>query len=60
MLLGYYPFDDEGVPAQHVQLVDHGVLKTFLMSRPPLVNSRIPMGTAAASSATCRFRARET
>jgi predicted Zn-dependent protease len=38
MLLGYYPFDDEGVPAQNVQLVDHGVLKTFLMSRSPLVN----------------------
>ena len=38
MLLGNYPFDDEGVPAQDVQLVDHGVLKTFLMSRSPLVN----------------------
>jgi TldD protein len=37
MLLGYYPYDDEGVPAQDVQLVDHGVLKTFLMSRSPLV-----------------------
>jgi TldD protein len=38
MLLGNYPFDDEGVPAQNVKLVDHGVLKTFLMSRSPLVN----------------------
>ena len=38
MLLGYYPFDDEGVPSQNVQLVDHGVLKTFLMSRSPLVS----------------------
>ncbi len=38
MLLGYYPYDDEGVPAQDVHLVDHGVLKTFLMSRSPLVN----------------------
>jgi TldD protein len=37
MLLGYYPFDDEGMPAQDVQLIDHGVLKTFLMSRSPLV-----------------------
>jgi TldD protein len=37
MLLGYYPFDDEGVPAQDVHLIDHGVLKTFLMSRSPLV-----------------------
>ncbi len=38
MLLGNYPFDDEGVPATSVQLVDRGVLKTFLMSRSPLVN----------------------
>jgi predicted Zn-dependent protease len=38
MLLGTYPFDDEGVPATDVQLVDHGVLKTFLMSRSPLVD----------------------
>jgi predicted Zn-dependent protease len=38
MLLGHYPFDDEGVPAESVQLVDHGVLKTFLMSRSPLVS----------------------
>ncbi|MGD1212500.1 MAG: metallopeptidase TldD-related protein [Candidatus Acidiferrales bacterium] len=38
MLLGYYPYDDEGVPAQNVQLVDHGILKTFLMSRSPLIN----------------------
>lgn len=37
MLLGYYPYDDEGVPAEDVQLIDHGVLKTFLMSRSPLV-----------------------
>jgi TldD protein len=37
MLLGNYAFDDEGVPSQSVQLVDHGVLKTFLMSRSPLV-----------------------
>ncbi|MFZ0856704.1 MAG: metallopeptidase TldD-related protein [Candidatus Acidiferrales bacterium] len=38
VLLGYYPFDDEGVPAQNVILVDHGVLKNFLMGRSPLVN----------------------
>src|SRR5271169_4678720 len=37
MLLGNYAFDDEGVPAEDVELVDHGVLKTFLMSRSPLV-----------------------
>jgi TldD protein len=38
MLLGNYAFDDEGAPAENVQLVDHGVLKTFLMSRSPLVS----------------------
>ena len=36
-LLGYYQFDDEGVRAQRVTLVDHGVLKNFEMSRSPLV-----------------------
>ena len=36
-LLGYYQYDDEGVIAQHVVLVDHGVLKNFEMSRSPLV-----------------------
>jgi TldD protein len=38
MLLGNYAFDDEGVPAENVELVNHGVLKTFLMSRSPLVS----------------------
>jgi TldD protein len=38
MLLGYYPYDDEGVKAENVQLIDHGVLKTFLMGRSPLVS----------------------
>ena len=36
-LLGYYQFDDEGVPAQKVALVENGVLKNFEMSRSPLV-----------------------
>jgi TldD protein len=36
VLLGNYPFDDEGVPAQDTHLVENGVLKTFLMSRTPL------------------------
>lgn len=36
-LLGYYQFDDEGVPAQRVTLVKNGVLKGFEMSRSPLV-----------------------
>jgi len=36
VLLGSYPFDDEGVPSQRVVLVDKGVLKGFEMSRQPL------------------------
>jgi predicted Zn-dependent protease len=35
-LAGHYLFDDEGVKAQRVTVVDHGVLKTFLMSRSPV------------------------
>jgi TldD protein len=36
-LLGYYEYDDEGVKAHRVTLVDHGILKDFEMSRSPLV-----------------------
>jgi TldD protein len=36
VLLGNYPFDDEGIAAQRVTLVDHGVLRNFEMSRQPL------------------------
>jgi len=34
-LNGHYAFDDEGVAAQNVVLVDHGVLKSFLNGRRP-------------------------
>jgi predicted Zn-dependent protease len=37
-LSGHYLFDDEGQPARRVQLVDDGVLKTFLMSRQPIAS----------------------
>lgn len=37
-LAGYYEFDDEGVPAQSVVAVDHGILRNFLMSRMPITN----------------------
>jgi len=36
-LRGHYRFDDEGVPARKVTVVDGGVLKNFLMSRTPVV-----------------------
>ena len=35
-LRGYYLYDDEGVRASKVTLVDKGVLKTFLLSRSPV------------------------
>jgi predicted Zn-dependent protease len=35
-LSGSYEYDDEGQKAQTVDLIDHGVLKTFLMSRLPI------------------------
>ncbi|MDR2804823.1 MAG: hypothetical protein LBB85_04160 [Dysgonamonadaceae bacterium] len=35
-LTGYYAFDDEGIPAQKVEVVKNGVLKNFLMSRTPI------------------------
>ncbi len=35
-LLGFYQYDDEGVKAERVTLVDHGVLKNFEMSRSPI------------------------
>jgi predicted Zn-dependent protease len=35
-LNGWYPYDDEGVKAQPVNLVENGILKTFLMSRSPI------------------------
>ncbi len=35
-LNGWYLFDDEGVPARRVPVIEHGILKTFLMSRSPI------------------------
>lgn len=34
-LIGSYEVDDQGVPARHVTLIEHGILKTLLMSRRP-------------------------
>jgi len=35
-LNGFYTYDDEGVKARPVTVVDNGILKTFLMSRSPI------------------------
>jgi predicted Zn-dependent protease len=37
-LSGYYTYDDEGQRAQKVDLIQQGVLKTFLMSRLPIAS----------------------
>jgi TldD protein len=35
-LMGHYLYDDEGIKAQRVNLVENGILKGFLMSRSPV------------------------
>lgn len=35
-LYGYYCYDDEGIPAQKVVLIDKGTLKNYMMSRLPI------------------------
>ncbi|MBV9085774.1 MAG: peptidase U62, partial [Acidobacteriaceae bacterium] len=35
-LIGHYDYDDEGVKARPVKVVESGVLKTFLLSRSPV------------------------
>jgi predicted Zn-dependent protease len=35
-LMGYYQYDDEGVQARRVTVVDKGLLQTFLLGRAPL------------------------
>ena len=35
-LVGFYAYDDEGVKARRVTVVDKGILKSFLMSRTPI------------------------
>jgi TldD protein len=37
-LAGTYDYDDEGVPAQRVEVITDGVLKNFLLSRMPITN----------------------
>ena len=35
-LSGYYTYDDEGMPARRVNVIEDGVLRNFLMSRMPV------------------------
>jgi len=49
-LVGNYKYDDEGVPAEKVTLVDKGVLKGFLMSRSPIRNFTASNGHGRSSA----------
>ena len=49
-LSGSYEFDDEGQKARKVDLIDDGVLKTFLMSRLPISNFATSNGHGRAQS----------
>jgi len=37
-LSGFYRYDDEGVPAERVEVIKDGILKNFLMGRMPVKN----------------------
>lgn len=45
-LLGYYPFDIEGVPPRPVSVVEKGVLKSFLTTRQPIKGFPVSNGHA--------------
>ncbi|MGO9340557.1 MAG: TldD/PmbA family protein [Terracidiphilus sp.] len=49
-LSGSYEYDDEGQKARKVDLIDDGVLKTFLMSRLPIANFAESNGHGRAQS----------
>ena len=45
-MIGNYPIDDEGVPAQRVTIVQNGLLRDLLMSRRPGPNFAVSNGHA--------------
>ncbi|MBS2007383.1 MAG: peptidase U62 [Cyanobacteria bacterium SZAS TMP-1] len=49
-LVGNYKYDDEGVPAERVSLVEKGVLKGFLMGRSPIRNFKVSNGHGRSSA----------
>jgi TldD protein len=49
-LSGSYQYDDEGQKAERVDLIDDGVLKTFLMSRLPIASFGASNGHGRAES----------
>ena len=49
-LWGAYAFDDEGVPARKVTIVEKGTLKDFLMSRTPIKGHPVSNGHGRAQA----------
>ncbi len=49
-LSGHYDFDDEGQAARRVELIQNGILKTFLMSRLPIASVAQSNGHGRAES----------
>lgn len=49
-LNGFFKYDDEGVKSRRVNVVEKGILKTFLMSRTPLENIENSNGHGRASA----------
>jgi TldD protein len=49
-LSGHYNYDDEGQPAQRVDLIKDGILETFLMSRLPIASFSQSNGHGRAES----------
>ncbi len=43
-LSGYYEYDNEGSPAQRVEVIQNGILKNFLMSRMPIKDFGVSNG----------------
>lgn len=62
LLAGFFSYDDEGVPAQRVNLVEGGILKTLVSSRAPTKKIKESNGHArspgfgdARASAACLY-----
>lgn len=43
-LIGHYKIDEQGIPAQRVQLVERGILRDLLMSRSPTQERKLSNG----------------
>jgi TldD protein len=43
-LAGFYEYDNEGTPAQRVEVIKDGILKNFLMSRMPIKDFSVSNG----------------